>query len=69
MHSLDSYSQIYVFTDCCFVLSQILRCLKLCCCSSGLEEVQDAHLHGGSDGRQQHSDEEGPDYIPLSPPY
>lgn len=44
-------------------------CQQGCLHSSGLEEVQDAHLHCGPDGRQQHPDEKGPDHIPLSPPY
>ena len=34
---------------------------------AGLAQVQDAYLHGGSDGRQQHPDEEGPDHIPVPP--
>lgn len=38
-----------------------------CGLTVGVEEVQDAYLHCGSDGRQQHSDEERPDDIPLSP--
>lgn len=46
-----------------------MTCLKCCCCSAGLEEVQDAHLHRGPDGRQQHPDEKGPDHFPLSSPH
>lgn len=43
--------------------------MKWCSCSSGVEEVQDAHLHRGPVGRQQHSDEKRPDHVPLSSPY
>ncbi len=46
--------------------SKFLQC---CLCCSGLEEVQDAHLHRGPDGRQQHPNEKGPDHIPLSSPH
>lgn len=34
---------------------------------AGLAQVQDAYLHGGADGRQQHPDEEGPDHLPVPP--
>ena len=36
---------------------------------TGVEEMQDAHFHGGPDGRQQYPDEERPHHLPLSPPH
>lgn len=47
--------------------SLIYWAINNCASTVGVEEVQDAYLHCGSDGRQQHSDEERPDDIPLSP--